>query len=106
METGLRLDEFDDWVRQRIVWIAGEDLEALQHRAEELLPMVPAEIRAALVDAVDGGPLSEGESAFWAPASAAELFPAMIRLGLGDESTKGQRLTRLGSAVRELAMSE
>lgn len=90
------------WINARIVWTDGEDMDSLRERAEALAPGLPDEVIAALRGAVDGGPLAEGGSIYWLAADQAEIFPAMIRLGLGDEATNGQRLTRLGAATREL----
>lgn len=85
------------WVRARIVWLPGESLVGLQERAADLLPSLPAEITDALRN-VEG----DAEGGFWLPADVEAIYPAFIRLGLGDEATKGQRLTRLGTAAREL----
>ncbi|MDC7810527.1 hypothetical protein [Sphingomonas koreensis] len=88
------------WVRSRIVWLPGESLEGLQERAEALLPSLPEEVTSALRTAS-----GDADDGYWLPADAEEIYPAFIRLGLGDEATKGQRLTRLGTAAREMAVA-
>lgn len=88
-----------DWVRARIVWTEGETLEGLHERAVCLLPSLPDEVSTALRSAT-----GDAEDGFWLAADAFELYPAFIRLGLGDEATNGQRLTRLGTAAREMVV--
>jgi hypothetical protein len=87
------------WVRARIVWTPGETLEGLQERAANLIPSLPDEVLAAL-----RGATGDDEEGLWLGVDLAEIYPAFIRLGLGDEATKGQRLTRLGTAAREMVI--
>lgn len=95
------------WVQQRIAWLEGEDVEALQERAEALVPALPPEVRAAVLAAVDGGPLAGSEaSMLWIPVDHRDVFDAVRVLGLGDEKTKGQRLTRLGETVHNILIAE
>ena len=95
------------WVKQRIVWLEGEDMAALQERAEAMLPMLEEDVRSALRAAVDSASVGfAGTPHFWVPTTFSDIFPALRGAGLADELTKGQRLTRLGAAVRALAISE
>lgn len=90
------------WVSKRIVWIAGETPEAMRARALGTAPLLDKDLRAALLAAVDRGPLVAGDGTMWLLDEHEHFAGAMLQLGLGDEPTRGQRLTKFGEAVLDI----
>lgn len=91
-----------EWVLKRIVWSDGETAEGRDQRAAETLPLISDEIRAALAAAVDAGPFSDGDTTMWLHADDKALYEPAQALGLTDDASGGQRLTRMGARVREM----
>lgn len=90
------------WVRERIEWLDGEDVEAREARAQEVLTIIDDDLRLALSRAFvmpDGG--------MWLSAEdKAQVGAAAITMSLGTERSGGQNLTALGEAVHDLLIAD
>lgn len=85
------------WLRDRIVWLDGEDIEGRDERAAAIIQTMNDEIRAAMEAAM---PAPDGT--MWLPVDHSDLFPAIAALGLTTESSAGQRLTPVGISVHDI----
>lgn len=86
------------WIRERIQWLDGEDLGDRTARAEEMLPSLNDEVRAAISQAfvMPGGEM-------WLPIEhKAIVGEAMMTLGLATDRSEGQMLTKLGETVHDM----
>jgi len=90
------------WLRSRVKWLEGEDVESLQERADTMLPMLADDIRAALAAALP----NLGDGTMWLLADHADLFGAALTLGITSPSTGGQRLTPIGVRLHEMLIGE
>lgn len=84
-----------EWLLQRIQWMDGEDVGGREARAEDIIPALNDDIRAALANAV----VIPGGEIWITAAHKAVVGEAMVALGLATERSKGQHLTKLGEAV-------
>jgi hypothetical protein len=91
-----------DWVKRRIKWIDPETHEEFNARAFTTADAISVPIAAALLAAIDHGPMTEGDTTWWVRDDARELAAAMISHGVTDEASGGQRLTILGKRVMQI----
>jgi hypothetical protein len=89
------------WVEKRIVWVPGEDFQAMQIRATDAIVSFDPMISAALLRAEDAGPFEGEDSSYFLQPDDKHLAPACIALGLTDEPSQGRNLTRFGGMARE-----
>jgi hypothetical protein len=83
-----------EWILSRLEWMDGEDVGERSDRADELIPALNDDIRAALDEAIV---LPDG---IWISAAhKAIVGEAMVTLGLGTDRSGGQLLTPLGEDV-------
>jgi hypothetical protein len=87
-----------DWLRERIIWVAGEDLVQLKERAEAMLPSLPPEIRNLMAAAMP----NPGDGSMWLPVSHEALFEPVLALGLSTPSSGGQRLSPVGVEIHNM----
>jgi hypothetical protein len=89
-----------EWLRERIQWVAGEDIVGLKERAESMLPSLPPEIRNVVAAAMP----NPADGSMWLPISHAALFEPVLALGMGTPSSKGQKLSPVGVEIHNMLM--
>lgn len=85
------------WLLDRIEWLEGEDVVGREQRARETIDMLDTDLRDAVKSALV---LPDG---MWLPAHVhAKVGDAMLRMDLGTERTRGQKLSPLGESLHDI----
>lgn len=98
----LDFNESLDWVRARVEWIPGEDFAGLQQRALEIMGLM----NDGLVDAVLAAIPDPMNGAMWIPLDHKAEFEALQAIGIGTQSSGGQRLSPVGVEIHSLLTRE